>query len=40
MTQSTTKFSGPGYITKAVHSLAGGAKKIATSRRHRKGQVR
>lgn len=38
MTQSTTKFSGPGYITKVVHSLAGGVKKIATSRRHRKGR--
>ena len=38
MTQSTAKFSGPGYITKVVHSLEGGVKKIATSRRHRKGR--
>ena len=31
-------FSGPGYITKAVHTLAGDVQKIATSRRHRKGR--
>lgn len=35
---SNINFSGPGYITKAVHSLADGAQKIATSRRHRKGR--
>ena len=33
-----THFSGPGYITKVVHSLAGGVQKIASSRRHRKGR--
>jgi len=40
MTDSHVKisFSGPGYITKAIHSLAGGVQKIATSRRHRKGR--
>ena len=40
MTQSPikTSFSGPAYITKAVHTLAGGMQKIATSRRNRKGR--
>lgn len=40
MTDSHVKisFSGPGYITKAVHTLAGDVQKIATSRRHRKGR--
>ena len=38
MTQSKIKFSGPGYTTKAVHSLAGGVQKVATSRRRRKGR--
>jgi hypothetical protein len=36
--QPNIHFSGPGYITKAIHSLENGAKKIATSRRHRKGR--
>ena len=31
-------FSGPGYITKAVHILENGVQKIVTSRRHRKGR--
>lgn len=31
-------FSGPGYITKAVHLLEDGVQKIATSRRYRKGR--
>lgn len=31
-------FSGPGYISKAVHSMANGTKKIVTSRRNRKGR--
>jgi len=30
--------TGPGYVTKAIHSLANGAQKIITSRRHRKGR--
>jgi len=40
MTESHVKisFTGPGYITKAVHTLAGDVQKIATSRRHRKGR--
>ena len=40
MTDSHTNisFSGPGYITKAVHSLAGDVQKVVTSRRHRKGR--
>jgi hypothetical protein len=40
MTDSHVKisFSGPGYITKAVHTLAGDVQKIVTSRRHRKGR--
>lgn len=37
-THIKTSFSGPGYITKAVHTLAGGVHKIVTSRRHRKGR--
>ena len=31
-------FSGPGYVTKAVHLLEDGVQKIVTSRRHRKGR--
>jgi len=31
-------FSGPGYISKSVHSMANGTKKIVTSRRNRKGR--
>ena len=38
MTQAKIKLSGPGYITKAVHSLAGGMQKVVTSRRQRKGR--
>jgi hypothetical protein len=36
--QPNIHFSGPGYITKAIHSLENGAQKIAMSRRHRKGR--
>ncbi|GFO73958.1 hypothetical protein BPLS_P0324 [Bathymodiolus platifrons methanotrophic gill symbiont] len=31
-------FSGPGYVTKAIHILENGVQKVATSRRHRKGR--
>ena len=37
-THPDINFSGPGYVTKAVHSLEDGSQKIATSRRHRKGR--
>jgi hypothetical protein len=36
--QTNISFSGPGYVTKAVHLLEDGVQKIATSRRHRKGR--
>jgi hypothetical protein len=40
MTDSHTNisFSGPGYITKAVHISENDVQKIVTSRRHRKGR--
>jgi len=40
MTNSHTNisFSGPGYVTKAVHLLKDDVQKIVTSRRHRKGR--
>lgn len=38
MTHLNTKFSGPGYVTKAVHYLTDGTQKVITSRRHRKGR--
>ena len=36
--KSGTRFSGPTYVTKAVHSLVDGTQRIVTSRRHRKGR--
>ena len=36
--RSVIDHSGPGYITKAVHSFSDGSQKIITSRRHRKGR--
>ena len=32
------RFSGPGYVTKAVHLLENDVQKVVTSRRHRKGR--
>jgi len=32
------RFSGPGYITRAVHLMANGTQKVVTSRRNRKGR--
>ena len=37
-THTNISFSGPGYVTKAVHLLEDDTQKIVTSRRHRKGR--
>lgn len=36
--QPHSHFTGPGFITKAIHHLEDGRRKIITSRRHRKGR--